>query len=297
MKKRPALGRSISNLVSDPTDILGDLTRREGSLLHISIDSLAPNPFQPRSAFDDEALAELVESVQRNGVLQPVLVRPQPDRPNHYQLIAGHRRLEAARRAGLATLPAIVHHAEDETLLEIALIENLQRENLNPIDEALAYQKLIETLHYRHEDIAERIGKSRVHVTNMLRLLNLPPQAKEELRNGTIQAGHARALLALEDAGTIVSTLRNVLRNGLSVRATENLVRHQLEDPERPATKARRRRELDPELTAVQQALQHALGTRVQIRPSGKSRGQIRIDYYNLDDFDRILDRLGLSLE
>lgn len=295
MKKRPALARSISTLIGPNDDVLADLTRREGALIQVSVESLVPNPYQPRATLDEESLAELTESVSRHGILQPVLVRPSRQQAGKYELIAGHRRLEAAKRVALATLPAVVHDADDNTLLELALIENLQREDLNPVDEALAYQQLIDRLHYRHEDIAERVGKSRSHVTNMLRLLLAPPPILAALRENQIQTGHARALLALQDTGRILAAFEQVRRGALSVRATEALVHRLQEEPVHQA-KAAQAHEVndDPNVAQLETLLQHALGTRVQIKHSGKNKGYIRIDFYTLDDIDRILQRLGI---
>lgn len=297
MKKKPALGRSISALIGPENDVISGLTRRGGALIHVSVDALEPNPFQPRGEMDESALAELTESIQRNGVLQPVLVRPHPTRPVAYQLVAGHRRLEASRRAGLATIPAVVHEADDKTLLEIALIENIQRESLSPIDEALAYQVLNHEMGYTHEEIAERVGKSRVYVSNMLRLLNLPEEVQAALRKGEIQAGHARALLALTSIESMLDAFHTIVDHKLTVRQAETLTRKR--PPARKsasASTAAGASALDPNLQALCEAMKRSLGTQVRILPKTAQRGVIHIEYYSLDALDGIVERLGIEL-
>lgn len=256
-------------------------------VLEVPIDAIYPNPSQPRADFDADALAELVESVRRNGVLQPIIVRPEGD---GYQLIAGERRWRAAAEAGLATVPGLVRAASDHESLELALIENIQRQDLNPIEQAKAYKELIERFALTQEEAAARVGKKRSSIANMLRLLDLPQDIQDAVSRGTLTMGHARALLALPDRVQIRTLAARIAREDLSVRQTERIVQDRLrrsKPTRRPAgPKA-------PHLVDLEAKLRTALGTRVTIHHNRSGhKGRITIDFFSDDDFHRILEHL-----
>jgi ParB family chromosome partitioning protein len=265
----------------------------------IPLDRIVPNPKQPRLEFAEEALAELAESIRSQGVLQPILVRPAGD---SFQLIAGERRFRASQRIGLSTIPAIVRPIADDELLEVALIENLQREDLNAIEEAHGYQRLIEELRYTHERLSERVGKNRTSITNALRLLTLPSVVQTMVSRGTLSAGHARALLGLPSGAEIEASARYVADMGLSVRKTEALVARKM----RRKTATRKIRGGDAATQGAVDAvsriyaewtseLRRRLATQVRIAPlAGTERGQIEIEYYNETDLERLLEVLGV---
>jgi ParB family chromosome partitioning protein len=271
----------------------------EPGVVEIPLDRIDPNPKQPRLEFDNDALAELAESIRVQGVLQPVLVRPAGDR---FQLVAGERRFRASQRLGRATIPAIVRPIEDDELLEVALIENLQREDLNAIEEALGYQRLIDELQYSHDRLSQRVGKSRSAITNALRLLALPPSVQAMVSRETLTAGHARALLALPSGAEIEANARYVADMGLSVRKTEALIARKLR---RKTTPRRARGSAVASQGAVDAVssnyaewttvLRRKLATQVRIipAPSGE-RGQIEIEYYGETDLERLLEILGV---
>ena len=264
----------------------------------IPLSQIVPNPKQPRIEFEEEALAELTESIRVQGVLQPVLVRREGD---GYQLIAGERRFRASQRVGLETIPAIVRAIADDELLEVALIENLQREDLNAIEEALGYQRLVEELRYTHERLSERVGKNRTSITNALRLLTLPSGVQSMVSRGTLSAGHARALLTLQSGAEIEACARYVVDMGLSVRKTEALVARK----QRRKIAARKARAAGASQSTVDAVssnyaewtneLRRRLATHVRIvQVPGGERGQIEIEYYNETDLERLLELLGV---
>ena len=257
-----------------------------GGVHTVSIDLIEANAYQPRQHQDEERLAELVDSIRVHGMLQPVVVRRID---GGYQVIAGARRLEAARRAGLSQVPVVVRKCSDAESVELALVENLQREDLNPIESAQAYRRLIEEFELSQEEVARRIGRSRATVSNSLRLLNLPSVIQQSLMGGRISEGHARALLMVEDPERAHELWQRIEAEGLSVREAEALARTH----GRPTvTRERRVRSLaDPNVKALEDSLKDALGTRVQVRPRG-SGGTIEIEYYSEDDLDRIVTRI-----
>lgn len=256
-----------------------------GGVLQVPIEAVRRNPRQPRSHFDPEALEELAASIREHGVLQPLVVSREAE-GDGYVLIAGERRLEAARLAGLQTVPAVVRQVEDQERLELALVENLQRADLNPLEAAEGYRMLAEDFGLSHEAIARRVGKSRAAVTNALRLLKLAPEAQQALREGRISEGHARALLGLSAASAQAAALRVVLERGLSVRETERLVRRWKE-----AGQDRAKRRPDPEVEALEEELRAALGTRVSLR-RGRRGGRLVIYYYSDEELNAIIERL-----
>lgn len=246
-----------------------------------SIDSISPNPLQPRELFNEAALDELAASIREKGLLQPLIVRRSSE--GRYQLIAGERRFRAAQRAGLARVPVIVRDADDGEALELALIENLQREDLNPLEEARAFQRLADQFRLLHEEIAIRVGKSRSTVTNSVRLLQLPADVQRQIESGALSAGHARSLLGLESVQARAAVAREVVARRLSVRDTENLVR------ERAAPAP-----VDVERSAVEADLARVLGTRVHLRHNADGSGRVVIEYYSLDELNGLIDRLAV---
>jgi ParB family chromosome partitioning protein len=275
--KRKSLGRGLSALI--PTAAPPPPTGTERNL---AIRDIAPNPWQPRAEFDEEKLAEMVESIREQGVIQPLLVRRTPD---GYQLVAGERRLRAARLAGLESVPVAVRDYSDREALEIALIENLQREDLSALEEASAYQRLMDEFALTQDGVARRVGKSRPAIANTLRLLQLAEPVREELRAGRLSAGHARALLALESEPEQVAVAREVIRRGLSVRQLEVLIRL------RGASAAPRRSTPNLHVADVEKQLSRSLGTRVKLFGRG-ARGKIVIEFYSADERERLIGRL-----
>jgi ParB family chromosome partitioning protein len=281
--KRKALGKGLSSLIpSGPVSV----PRPEApppSELRIEVSRIRPNPRQPRQAFDDASLDELARSIKTSGLLQPIVVRPLE--AGRYELIAGERRWRAAQRAGIHLIPAVVRNVPDERLLELALIENLQREELNPIEEAEAYRILVDDLGLTQHELADRVGKQRATVANALRLLGLPPKVQDLVRARQLSMGHARALLALDDAAAIVALAQRTVAEGLSVREVE--ARAKRPDPRAGAGPARPAKPLDPNVAAAEQALQRALSTRVRIVGTGSS-GRIEIRYHSSDELDGV---------
>ena len=257
----------------------------------VPVTSIVPNPRQPRTVFDEDELAELVHSVQEIGVLQPIVVRAAPSvagEPETYELVMGERRWRAATEAGLATVPAIVRETADDDLLRDALLENLHRSQLNPLEEAAAYQQLLEDFGCTHEDLAGRIGRSRPQISNTLRLLKLPPLVQRRVAAGVLSAGHARALLSLEDGGAMERLAQRIVAEGLSVRAVEEIIA--LGDAD-TAPRRRNPAQPQPEVEQRASALAERLDTRVRIA-MGRTKGRLTVDFAGLDDLDRILSLL-----
>jgi ParB family transcriptional regulator, chromosome partitioning protein len=278
--RRRGLGRGLGALIPGaPEPVVKREPDVDGGSWAETV-SIEPNPFQPRESFDAPGLDELTASIREKGLLQPLVVRRAGE--GRYQLIAGERRLRAAQRAGLTRVPIVVREVDDGESLELALIENLQRENLNPVEEARAYQRLGDEFRLAQEDIARRIGKSRSAVTNSLRLLQLPPDVLSQLASGALSAGHARSLLGLPSAQAQAAVASDVVTKRLSVRDTEKLVR------ERGGPQSG-----DVEQRAVESELARALATRVQLRHRKDGSGRIIIEYYSLDELDGLLERLG----
>ncbi|RMH40586.1 MAG: ParB/RepB/Spo0J family partition protein [Deltaproteobacteria bacterium] len=282
-KPRPALGRGLSALIPDAPSAR-DIARRD--YLSAPIEDVHPAPDQPRRRFDDAALDELARSIAQHGIIQPLIVRQRP--AGGYTLIAGERRWRAAQRAGLREVPVVIQKVSDRDAFERALVENLQRADLNPIEEAEAYRRLASDYGYTQDQIAERVGKDRSTVANALRLLKLPPRVREAVESGALTMGHARALLALEDPAAIETAARTVVARKLSVRATEALAR------KRRADKPAAARDAKPaNLRDLETRLARALGCKVAVTPAANgTSGRLEIRYQTLDDLDRVLDRL-----
>jgi ParB family chromosome partitioning protein len=275
---RKALGRGLGALLAS------DRTIELPEPGELEIDSIVPGPMQPRTQFDDESLGHLAESIKSHGIVQPVLVRRMGD---HYELVAGERRWRAAKLAGLSTIPAVVKEIADKDLLEVALIENVQREDLNPIEEAQAYSKLIETVGLTQEALAERVGRDRSYITNYLRLLKLPEDIQQLVRQKRISTGHARTLLALQHVDLQRLVARQIIANDLSVRATEDIVRKRTERGSAPR-RAPVSATVDPNVRAAESKLRRALGTQVRILEDGTGAGKVEISYFNRQDLDRL---------
>jgi ParB family chromosome partitioning protein len=280
MAKKGGLGRGLGALIPCENN------SSSGGLIYIPVDRVLPNPHQPRSEMDDASLAELAESIREHGILQPLIVTNIPG-DETYTLIAGERRLRAARLAGLSQVPAIWRQVSDQEQLELALIENIQRADLSPLETAEAYLMLNEEFSLRHEDIAERVGKSREAVTNTLRLLKLPPEVKDALRTGQISEGHARALLGLSNVHAQLSALKTILDHNLTVRQAEELVR--MLNGERPPRTPKKASA--PEVLAVEERLRNYFGTRVSLK-HGKKGGSLVIYYYSDEELDGLVSQI-----
>src|SRR5688500_5017194 len=281
--QKTGLGKGLSALipVAPPQSVQN--TSSDDPKTQVDIDKISPSPFQPRRAFDEIKLQELAMSIRNQGIIQPLVVRPKGER---FELIAGERRWRAAMKAGLSTVPVVVRQASDRDALQLALIENLQREDLNPIEEATGYRRLQDEFTWSQEEVAEKVGKSRPAVTNALRLLSLPSEVQQEVASGNLPAGQARALLGLQSEAVIITAYREVLARALSTRETEKLVRNL-------KLGRRRRREssaVDPDLRSLVEELQRALGTKIRVLPKARSnKGKIEIEYYSLPDLERII--------
>lgn len=277
---RKALGRGLGALLSSDTTV--DLGPES---TEVDVESIVPGPMQPRTHFDEGALEGLADSIRAHGIVQPLLVRRQGDR---YELIAGERRWRAARLAGLSKVPVVVKEVPDQDLLEIALIENIQRENLNPIEEAQAYKRLIEGVGLTQDALATRVGRDRSYITNYLRLLKLPDDLQQLVVEGRLSTGHARTILGLAHVDLQRKIARQVIDGGLSVRATEHLLRKAVEGSPAKTASA-----VDPNIRAAETKLRRALSTQVRIvQLRGEGPGKIEISFFSNQDLDRIYNQL-----
>lgn len=281
---KKGLGRGLSALIPGASEPRIE-TDGEAVSFRVEVDRITPSPFQPRRTFDEAKIEELASSIRNQGIIQPLVVRRNGD---GYELIAGERRWRAAMRAGLTHVPIVLRDASDHEALQLALVENLQREDLNPIEEANGYRRLLEEFHWSQEEMAEKVSKSRPAIANSMRLLSLPTEVQQEVSSGNLPAGQARALLGLHSEPLILSACREVITKGLSTRDTEKLVRH--------LTLGRKRRRVplvDPDLRSVVEELQRLLGTRVRLLPKARSaQGKIEIEYYSVPDLDRIIQTI-----
>jgi ParB family transcriptional regulator, chromosome partitioning protein len=279
---KKGLGRGLSALIPSGTEPRAE-TSKEDVNFQIEVDRITPSPFQPRRAFDEAKIEELASSIRNQGIIQPLVVRRKGD---GYELIAGERRWRAAMKAGMSQVPVVVRDATDHEALQLALVENLQREDLNPIEEASGYRRLQQEFQWSQEEMAEKVGKSRPAIANSMRLLALPPEVQAEVSAGNLPAGQARALLGLQTEPLIISACRDVVAKGLSTRETEKLVRQLMSGRRRK----RQAPTIDPDLRSVIEELQRLLGTRVRLLPKARStRGKIEIEYYSLADLERIV--------
>ena len=285
-RKKPVLGRNLSSMLSQTTIQQVKSSGRD-ELRNLPLDIISPGRYQPRSVFDEEKLNELADSIRSQGVVQPVVVRPVDD--GQYELIAGERRWRAAQLAGIDDLPAVIRDVPDEVSVAMALIENIQREDLNPLEEATALRRLIDDFQMTHQEAADAVGRSRAAVSNLLRLLELMQEVKDMVDLRLIEMGHARALLSLDDE-LQVQAAREVVHKQLSVRDTENLVRRLQQ-----SKKKKGHRRVDPDILRLQNTLGETLGARVRIQHQASGKGKLVIAYNNADEFQGILDRLDLS--
>ncbi len=298
MSKKKALGRGLSALLSDTpsddrleVDVASPANRNSGGVNEISIDEIETNPFQPRQYFNEDALNELADSIKVHGIIQPITVRRLAH--NQYQLISGERRFQASKRAGLSAIPAYVRSADDQQMLEMALIENIQRENLNPIEISLSYQRLISECSLKQEELGERVGKNRSTVTNYLRLLKLPPDIQIALRDNKISMGHARAIINVDNSDSQLFIFKKTLSEDLSVRKVEELARELMTRKSEPAKEKPESAGAPKEIFQLQSRLSSHFGTKVSVRSDGK-KGDIRVPFVSVEDLNRILDILKM---
>jgi ParB family chromosome partitioning protein len=286
------LGRGLASLIGDTPSLTAPRGPAEGEQRLVGTDQLRGGRFNPRKDFRDEDLAELADSIRSKGLVQPIIVRPDPDNADQmFEIVAGERRWRAAQRAGLHTVPVIVRNLKDKEVLELAIIENVQRADLNAIEEATGYRDLIERFDYSQEQVSEIIGKSRSHVTNTLRLLNLPTSVQALVQAGSLTAGHARALVGRDDAEELA---QKIIEQSLNVRAVESLV--QTGPIGTPGSSARKVREKDPDTRAFEKELTDALGLKVEIKRGSGESGVMTIKFGNFDQLDYIRMRLtGMS--
>ncbi|RMH49524.1 MAG: ParB/RepB/Spo0J family partition protein [Alphaproteobacteria bacterium] len=286
--ERKGLGRGLSALLADSALTAdGDAEAPRRPDIHLPIERIRPNPDQPRRHFDAEELAELAESIRQKGILQPIIVRPDPRHPGDYQIVAGERRWRAAQEARLHEIPALVRDLSDSEVLEFGIIENIQRADLNPVEEAAGYRQLMERFGHTQEQLAAAMGKSRSHIANLLRLLNLPPEVQDWLREGKLTAGHARTLVTAPDP---VRLGAEIIRRGLTVREAEKLARSQGQ----PRRAGERRPAKDADTRALEADLSAQIGLPVSIEDRGNGSGQLRISYRSLEELDalcRLLSR------
>lgn len=281
MNRRPGLGRGLGALIPQGTP-------PANAVEEVDVDLIVPNPHQPRTVFAPDALDELAQSIREHGVLQPLVVSRKTNEAGAtvYQLIAGERRLHAARRAGLARVPVIIKEASPQALLELALVENLQREDLGPLEEATAFQRLVDEFGLTQDAVASRVGRSRSAVTNSLRLLTLPNEIQASLARGEISAGHARALLSIDDPRERRRVWQQIIATGMSVRAAESLA--QLRKRSRKPVAPKR---TSADIAALQERLRNALGTKVEVT-KGRKGGRVTIHFFSDEEFDSIVERL-----
>ena len=298
-KRRNALGRGLGALLDDSPSMDENLeiSKKEGEeesgmMREIPLGQIETNPFQPRTDFDEVALNELADSIRVQGIIQPVTVRRLSDKK--YQLISGERRYQASKIAGLEVIPAYIRTANDQQMLEMALIENIQRENLNAIEVALSYQRLLTECDLKQEELGDRVGKDRSTVNNYLRLLKLPPDIQAGLRDKKISMGHARALITLEDVRAQLDIFRKTVAQELSVRKVEGLVRQYLSGKKKKEEPKEKKSGSGKEIEKLQGRLASHFGTRVQVKSNDGKKGEIKIPFVSVNDLNRILDILDI---
>ncbi len=275
--KKQALGKGLKAFLPEEYGIL-----KKDRYVELELDKLRPNPHQPRTKFDPASIAELAQSIKEAGILQPIVAVPNKD---HYTIIVGERRWRAAQKIGLKTIPAIIREMTKEQQLEAALVENLQREDLNPLDIASAYQKMTRDLHLSQEQVADKVGKDRTSVSNYMRLLKLPQRVQDMLSEDLLSMGHARALLSLDEPALQVQTALQINKRDLSVRAVEKLVKKLINKP-----KQKEGRESNPDLLALQEEFLRIFGTKVSIS-GNMQKGVVKIFYYSADELGRIYEK------
>ncbi len=279
--KSKGLGRGLKALI--PTTPEG--AAEDAEIVELPLERITPSRYQARQDFDEDSIRELASSIKEHGVMQPVVVRPVGE--DLYELVVGERRWRACRQAGLETIPAVIRRVDDRTSGEMMLVENIQREDLNPVEEALAYRRLIEEFHLTQEEVASRVGKSRSFIANSLRLLQLPEGVRSLLGQGKLSVGHGKVLLGISDPAGQEMLAREIVEKGLTVREAEKAVQRLLK--EGGSRQKAREKKKDVELAAVEDRLRERLGTKVRIRP-GRRGGRIEIEYYGRDDLERLLE-------
>ena len=299
MAAKKGLGKGLDSLISKKldTEIKRNVEQKEENVsretLTLPLSKIEPNRDQPRRHFDEEALQQLADSIKVHGIIQPLVVRPVGDR---YEIIAGERRFRAAHIAGLREVPVIVREYSEQELYEIALIENLQRVNLNPIEEAVGYKKLISEYKLTQEQVSERVAKSRTEVTNKLRLLKLDDRVQQMLIDEKLTAGHARALLALSEDDDQYKLAEEIVKKKLSVREVEKRIQQSTAEPKKEPSKEEKRKaaSTDAIYAAYEEKLKETLGTKVSVNRKGNNSGKIEIEYYDADEFERLMQLLGV---
>lgn len=294
MAAKRGLGRGLDSLIPDaiPEKKKAAPKKEEntGSEILVSINDIEPNREQPRKVFNEEALNELADSIKQMGIIEPLIVQKKKD-SKRYEIIAGERRFRAARIAGLKKVPVVVREYADKDILTIAILENIQREDLNPIEEAQAYKRLMEDSKMTQEAVAERLSKSRTAITNSLRLLKLCKEARDMIADDLISEGHGKVLLGVDDAKAQLDIAKKIAEENLSVRAAEELVRKYKEGPATKTAKPEVKKK-DSSYRAVEEKLKNVLGTKVEIKKKSETAGQINISYYSIDELDRIIEIL-----
>ena len=295
-KTSRGLGKGLDSLIpmsesSKPVTEKNATTKEENQAAEtvVKITQVEPNREQPRKNFDEDALQELADSIKQFGLLQPILVQ---DRKTHYEIIAGERRWRAAKLAGLKEVPVIVRDYTDQEIVEISLIENIQREDLNPIEEAQAYKRLLTEFNLKQDEVAERVSKSRTAVTNSMRLLKLCDEVQQMIIDDMLSTGHARALISIEDPEQQYTIAQKIFDEKLSVRDVEKLVKN-LNKPEKPKKESKEDKSLDIIYQDIEEKLKQSLGTKVEISSKGNGSGKVEIEFYNHDDLDRIIELLS----
>lgn len=293
--RRNALGRGLSALLSDSdqennSELPVAESSAAGNVAEISISSIETNPFQPRTHFDLVALEELAQSIKVQGIIQPITVRKMGE--NSYQLISGERRFQASKMAGLTKVPAYIRTADDEQMLEMALIENIQRQDLNPMEIALAYQRMVDELHLKLEDLGDKVGKKRATVNNYLRLMKLPPEIQLGLKEGKLSMGHARALINIEHIDDQLHVYKQILDQELSVRKVEELVRELVEKGKKQSAPIKPKMAKDIHIQRLERILEERFGSKVAIAQQSSGRGELKINFESTEDLNRILEIL-----
>jgi ParB family transcriptional regulator, chromosome partitioning protein len=290
-KEMKSLGRGLAALIGEVGDEIGTMERKGGGQKKVPVEFLRPNPRNPRKVFEDTDLDELTQSIRDRGIIQPIVARPVPNKPESYEIVAGERRWRAAQKAGLHEVPVVVVNVDDKTSLEYAILENVQRADLNPIEEAEGYSRLMQEFSYTQENLSKIIGKSRSHIANMMRLSDLPDPVRKLLIDRKLTAGHGRALLAVRDP---VQVAKRALDEGLSVRQLEEIAQGDNAHPEKAEAKAAKpgKAEKDPDTRALEKALQDVLGLTVSIDHKGHG-GELRIRYKTLEQLDGLCRRLN----
>ncbi len=290
--KKGGLGKGLDSLITDkvnkPAAKDASIAPSEDQAVMVPINKIEPNKEQPRKNFNEDALLELSESIKQMGIIQPIVVQ---DRDTFYEIIAGERRWRAAKQAGLKKVPVIIKHYTEQEIVEISLIENIQREDLNPIEEAFAYKRLLTEFNLKQDEVAERVSKSRTAVTNSMRLLKLDERVQQMVIDDMIQTGHARALLGIDDAEKQYAMAQKVFDEKLSVRETEKLVKKSQKEKEE-VEKAKIDKQLEIVYQDLEEKMKQILGTKVNINAKDENKGKIEIEYYNKEDLDRIIEMI-----